>query len=75
MSNHLTSVMRIFRYLPYLSEHATRFRTHEPDYTSMQEQGFDWARSVNGNVKEHIPPGIPKALGKFVDSTHYVDAC
>ena len=32
------------------------------------------ARSVYGNVKEHVPPGIPQSLGQFVVTTHYVDA-
>ena len=69
----LTSLRRIFSCPAYLPVGAIRFRTHEPDYSSIQEQGFDWERPVSGNVKKHIPPGISKALGKFVVTTHYVD--
>ena len=52
---HLPRSKRIFGYLAYLPEGAIRFCTHKPDYSSIQEQEFDWTRFVYGNVKEHIP--------------------
>ena len=73
-NRHLTRFKRIFGDIAYLPEGAIRCRTHEPDYSSIQEQGFDWARSVYGNIKKHIPSGIRKSFGKFDDTTHYADA-
>ena len=71
---HVTRLKRMFDYLVNLLEGAIRFRTHGPNYSSIQEQSFDWARSVYGNVKEQITSGIPKALAKSVVTTHYDDA-
>ena len=71
---HLTRVKRSFGYLACLCVGAIEFQTHEPDYSSIQDQDFDWAISVYGNVTEHIAAGIPNLLGKFHVTTHYVDA-
>ena len=57
--------------LPY---GAIRFRTGEPDFSSLKDQEYDWTRSVYSGACEQIPHDIPKPLGKHVQTTHYVDA-
>ena len=71
---HLDRVKRIFGYLAYLPEHAIRFRIGEPDFSDIQDQEFDWSRTVYGSPKEIIPTGIPEPRGKYVTSVYYVDA-
>ena len=53
---------------------AIRFRTGEPDFSSLKDQEYDWTRSVYSGACEQIPHDIPKPLGKHVQTTHYVDA-
>ena len=58
----------------YLPDGAIRFRTGEPDFSSLKDQEYDWTRSVYSRACEQIPHDIPKPLGKHVQTTHYVDA-
>ena len=50
-------------------DNATRFRTTEPDYSSLPYQNFDWAHTVYGHVQELIPDDIPDPLGKPITTT------
>ena len=61
-------------YLLFLPDGAIRFRTGEPDFSSLKDQKYDWTRSVYSGACEQIPHDIPKPLGKHVQTTHYVDA-
>ena len=55
-------------------KHATiRVKTEEPDYSGLPNEPYQWDYSVYGNVKEEIPKDVPKPLGNFVTTTHYVD--
>ena len=65
---------RIVRYLLFLPDGAFRFRTGEPDFSSLKDQEYDWTRSFYSGACEQIPHEIPKPLGKHVQTTHYVDA-
>ena len=65
---------RIVGYLLFLPDGAIRFRTGEPDFSSLKDQEYDWTRSVYSGACEQIPHDIPKPLGKHVQTTHYVDA-
>ena len=65
---------RIVGYLLFLHDGAIRFRTGEPDFSSLKDQEYDWTRSVYSAACEQIPHNIPKPLGKHVQTTHYVDA-
>ena len=47
MKGHLARAKQIFSCLSYLPEGVIRFHTHEPDYSSVQEQEFEWTRSVS----------------------------
>ena len=71
---HLDRVKRIVGYLLFLTDGAIRFRTGEPDFSSLKEQEYDWTRRVYSGACEQIPHDIPKPLGKHVQTTHYVDA-
>ena len=71
---HLDRAKRIVGYLLFLPDGAIRFRTGEPDFSSLKDQEYDWTRTVNSGACEQIPHDIPKPLGKHVQTTHYVDA-
>ena len=71
---HLDRAKRIVGYLLFLPDGATRFRTGEPDFSSLKDQEYDWTRSVYSGACEQIPHDIPKPLGNHVQTTHYVDA-
>ena len=71
---HLDRAKRIVGYLLFLPDGAIRFRTGEPDFSSLKDQEYDWTRTVYSGACEQIPHNIPKPLGKHVQTTHYVDA-
>ena len=71
---HLDRAKRIVGYLLFLPDGAIRFRTGEPDFSSLKDQEYDWTRTVYSGACEQIPHDIPKPLGKYVQTTHYVDA-
>ena len=70
---HLDRAKRIVGYLLFLPDGAIRFRTGEPDFSSLNDQEYDWTRSVYSGACEQIPHDIPKPLGKHGQTTHYVD--
>ena len=71
---HLDRAKRIVGYLLFLPDGAIRFRTGEPDFSSLNDQEYDWTRSVYSGACEQIPHDIPKPLGEHGQITHYVDA-
>ena len=71
---HLDRAKRIVGYLLFLPDGAIRFRTGEPDFSSLKDQEYDLTRSVYSGACEQIPHDIPNPLGKHVQTTHYVDA-
>ena len=71
---HLDRAKRIIGYLLFLPDGAIRFRTGEPDFSSLNDQEYDWTRSVYSGACEQIPHDIPKHLGEHGQTTHYVDA-
>ena len=71
---HLDRAKRIVGYLLFLPDGAIRFRTGEPDFSSLRDQEYDWTRTVYYGACEQFPHDIPKPLGKHVQTTHYVDA-
>ena len=70
---HLDRAKRIVGYLLFLPDGAIRFRTGEPDFSSLKDQEYDWTRSVYSGACEQISHEIPKPLGKHGQTTHYVD--
>ena len=71
---HLDRAKRIVGYLLFLPDGAIRFRTGEPDFSSLNDQEYDWTRSVYSGACEQIPHDIPKPLMEHGQTTHYVDA-
>ncbi len=71
---HLERVKRIYGYLSKMRQAAIRIRTQEPDYSDIPDHNFDWSQSVYGEPEEIIPKDAPEPLGKFVTTTHFVDA-
>ena len=71
---HLDRAKRIVGYLLFLPDGAIRFRTGEPDFSSLNDQKYDWTRSDYSGACEQIPHDIPKPLGEHGQTTHYVDA-
>ena len=71
---HLDRAKRIVGYLLFLPDGAIRFRTGDPDFSSLKDQEYDWTRNVYSGACEQIPLDIPKPIGKHVKTTHYVDA-
>ena len=55
-------------YLSFIPDGAIRFRTGEPDFSSLKDQEYDWTRSVYSGACEQIPHDIPKPLGKHVQT-------
>jgi hypothetical protein len=71
---HLDRAKRVCGYLYKHCDGAIRIRVHEPDYSDIPEDVYDWTTSVYGKVREDIPADAPEPLGKYVRLTHYVDA-
>ena len=71
---HLDRTKRIVGYLLFLPDGAIRFRTGKPDFSSLNDQEYDWTRSVYSGACEQIPHDILKPLGEHGQTTHYVDA-
>ena len=71
---HLDRAKRIVGYLLFLPDGAIRFRTGDPDFSSLKDQEYDWTRNVYSGACEQIPHDIPKPIGIHVKTTHYVDA-
>ena len=71
---HLDRAKRIVGYLLFLPDGTIRFRTGEPDFSSLKDQEYDWTRSVYSGACQQIPHDITKPLGKHVQTTHYVNA-
>ena len=69
-----TTPKRIVGYLLFLPDGANRFRTEEPDFSSLKDQEYDWTKSIYSGTCEQIPHDIPKPQGKHGQTTHYVDA-
>ena len=69
-----TTPKRIVGYLLFLPDDAIVFRTGEPDFSSLNDQEYDWTRSVYSGACEQIPHDIPKPLREHGQTTHYVDA-
>ena len=57
---HLDRAKRIVGYLLFLPDGAIRFRTGEPDFSSLRDQEYDWTRTVYSGACEQIPHDIPK---------------
>ena len=71
---HLERLKRIYGFLSKMRHAVLRIRTEEPDYSDLPDLEHDWSRSVYGEITELIPEDAPEPLGKYVTTSHYVDA-
>ena len=71
---HLNRVKRIYSYIAKMKHATIRVRTEEPDFSGLSDEPYNWDHSIYGGVKEELPNNAPEPLGKYVTTTHYVDA-
>ena len=71
---HLERLKRIYSYVTKMKHATIRVRTEEPDVSALPSKPYKWDYSVFGNVREESPKDVPEPLGKYVTTTHYVDA-
>ena len=71
---HLERVKHIFGYLSKMRHGIVRIRTDEPDYSDIPDQHYDWTHTCYGSPTEEIPTDIPRALGRRVITSSFVDA-
>ena len=70
---HLAQVFHIFAYLKKHHNYALVFYPSYPDVNIDKFPKHDWT-NLYGDVKEAIPPNMPKPLGKEVVMRSFVDA-
>ena len=71
---HLECIKCIYGYLYKLKDAEICVCTQEPDYSNLQEEEYEWSKSVYGNVSEVVPKDAHEPLGNYVTLSHYVDA-
>ena len=71
---HLQRVKRIIGYLSKMRHGSIRYRVSKPDMSCFEGKEVDWSHTPYGESREEIPHNTPKALGKSVVTTHFVDA-
>ena len=71
---HLDRVKRIFGYISKMRHAVIRVRTEEPDFSDVCDPAYKWDYTIYEGAKEIIPEDAPPPLGKYVTTTHYVDA-
>jgi hypothetical protein len=49
---HMDCIHHIYGYLHNMNQAAIHFQVSVPDYSSLPDQQFDWAKSVYGNISE-----------------------
>ena len=71
---HIDKLTMIYSNAIRTKDYAIRFRTDQPDYSSLPDQDFYWTYSVYGEVKNILPDDMPEPLGKAVVTTTTMDA-
>jgi hypothetical protein len=51
-----------------------RVLTGEPDYSELENNEYNWAKSMYGDTKEQLPEGISDPLGNYTMLSHYYNA-
>jgi len=70
----LKHVKQICGYLYMMKDTAICIRIGELDYSDLNEEEYDWANTVYGDVSKIPPKDAPVPLGNYVTLSHYVDA-
>lgn len=71
---YLERAKRVVGYLVKFRHAAIRFRTEEPDMSSIPTTSYDWEESVHGKVSELLPKDAPEPKGKHAVTISYRDA-
>ena len=71
---HLDHVKCIYSYLYKMKDAEIAICVQEPDYSNIQDEVYNWANTVYGNVTELVPKDVPQPLGNYITLTHYIDA-
>jgi len=72
---HLQAVAKMFGHLDNCRSASIKFRTGIPDCSEIEKEqpvAFDWSH-ICGKVKEMTYPNLPKAKGKSVRASFFVD--
>ena len=71
---HMDRLKRIYSYDIRTKDYAIRFRTDQPDYSSLPDQDVDWTYSVHSDVHEIHHDDMLEPFGKAVVTTTTMDA-
>ena len=71
---HLTRVFRIYGYLRKMNQGCIRVDTSRYDFADIENEPYDWERSVYKGAKETVAADAPRPLGKEVDTITFHDA-
>ena len=71
---HLQRLKKIIGYLANLPHGSLRFRLHEPDYSKLPHNEYDWQRTVYAGAKKEKSHDISEPKGNHVTLTTYFDA-
>ena len=71
---HLERAKRAVGYLVKFRHATIRFRTEEPDMSSIPTASYEWEESVHGKASELLPEDAPAPKGKHVVTISYHDA-
>jgi hypothetical protein len=70
---HLVRLKRVYAYLRNYRKTSIKFRTHIPDYSQFKDEEVDWGYVYHPCIEE-VPSDAPRAMGKCVRTTSFVDA-
>ena len=70
---HLERLKRVYQYLRNYKKTSIKFNTEVPDYSHYKVLNPDWGK-IYHPCKEEIPNNMPRAYGKPVRMTTFVDA-
>jgi hypothetical protein len=72
---HRGRLKRMYGYLKQNPAGVARFGVMIPNHEAIATPiQYDWSSSINGNVKEELPPDMPTPRGKLVQTSTYQDA-
>ena len=71
---YLDRTKRIHSYVSKMRYAAIIIRTEEPDFSTLPKDPNICDQSIYGHMREETQNDVLKPLGKFVVTTHYVDA-
>jgi hypothetical protein len=71
---HLEQAKHMVGYLAMMRFAQIRVLTGVPDYSKLDYKEYDSSKTVYGDIREHVPEGIPDPLGNFGMLSYYYPA-